>query len=153
MSLTNTTLSCVIACCIPQSCILSSWHHAWNKLLPYRFDWYTPCGCNMSSPSRHHVWIVKLYDPQYCSLTVILSMNPVGPVVVKYPIGEIGYIRYYLAQMKWLIRSCAIFSCYLDLKSLLHRFDNILTTKVVRSPVSLSIHSLNMMFVIAFSIP
>ena len=29
--------------------------------------------------------------------TVILSMSPEVPVVVEYPIGETGYIKYYLA--------------------------------------------------------
>ena len=51
MSLTNSTLSCVIAFCIPQSCNLSSWHHAWNKL-PYRLDLHIPWSYNVSS--LHH---------------------------------------------------------------------------------------------------
>ena len=31
--------------------------------------------------------------------TVILSMSPEVPLVVEYPIGETGYIKYYLAPM------------------------------------------------------
>jgi proliferating cell nuclear antigen len=31
--------------------------------------------------------------------TVILSMSPEVPLVVEYPIGETGYIKYYLAPI------------------------------------------------------